>query len=77
MDALLLDYWFPEASRRAYKKLTSPRPPLACISAAETLAFTVVRLPSLLVLRRKFGSYQADRAPPPPTVRCNVFFLVC
>jgi hypothetical protein len=77
MDMLLLDCGFSEASHRAYKKLTSVET-VACLHlrCRNPSFFTVARLPSLLVLNRKSGPYQEDRAPS-PIVRCNVFFLVC
>jgi hypothetical protein len=74
MDVLLLDYGFLEVSRPVYKRGQRGRDyllPVAC--AVETLTFST-RSPALLL--RKSDPRQADRTPP-PTVRSNVFFLIC
>jgi hypothetical protein len=76
MDMALLDCVFPEAPRPVYKKVAAARAVSYPCVRRKTLTFSN-RSPALLVLLLwRSGSRQADRAPP-PTVRRNVFFLIC
>jgi hypothetical protein len=79
MDIALLDYVFPEAPRPVYKRGgAAGAVSYPCVHRKTPNLFKpLVRSLALLVLLLwRSGSRQADHAPP-PTVRSNVFFLIC
>jgi hypothetical protein len=80
MDVALLDYGFPEATRRVYKKGRRGSSCLLPFRASENpkLLKPLARSPALLVpLHRSSGPRQANRAPPLMVRSDVVFFLIC